>query len=234
MGFGLLFIGYFIAFVTALTKFGFAIRLAGYLLMAYSLIKLRDFELKFTWPMSISFGLIVIGIAQCVFGVCDEISYSLSENVMFLRTIVDTGESLLIIAFNLLLLWGIMSISKCLELSKQKNAAMRNIIFIIFWAVLDLLGTGPFSNNTVYINYFGLPTFIIYIAWILLNLVLIFSCYMYICPEGDEEMNRKKTNIKFIDNIIEESDRRIDKATKETTDYFENKNKLKRDNKRKK
>ena len=35
-------------------------------------------------------------------------------------------------------------------------------------------------------------------------------------------------------NILEESDRRIDKATKETTEYFENKNKLKRDNKRKK
>lgn len=234
MGFGLLFIGYFITFIMALTKFGFAIRLAGYLLMAYSLIKLRDFELKFTWSMLISFGLIIIGIVQCVFGVCDELLYSLSENVVLLRSVVDIGESLLIIVFNLLLLWGIMTISKRLELSRQKNAAIRNIIFVIFWAVLDILGTGPFSNNSVYINYFGLPTFIIYFAWIILNLVLIFSCYMYICPAGDEEMNRKKTNIKFIDSIIEESDRRIDKATKETTEYFENKNKSKRYNKRKK
>ena len=51
---------------------------------------------------------------------------------------------------------------------------------------------------------------------------------MYICPEGDEEMNRKKTNIKFIDDIIEESDRRLEKATKETTEYLENKKHKKR------
>ena len=42
-------------------------------------------------------------------------------------------------------------------------------------------------------------------------------------------MNRKKTNIKFIDNIIDESDRRVDKATKETTEYFEAKNKTRRE-----
>lgn len=234
MGFGLLFLGYFIAFLMALTKFGFAIRLAGYLLMAYSLIKLRDFELKFTWPMFVSFGLIIIGIVQCVFGVCDEISYTLSESINVLRSIVDVSESFAIVIFNLLMLWSIMTIAGRLELPKQKNAAVRNMIFVAFWAVLDFLGTGPLASNTVYINYFGLPTFILYMAWIILNLVLVFSCYMYICPAGDEDMNRKKTNIKFLDNIIEESDRRIDKATKETTEYFEAKNKERREKRRKK
>lgn len=234
MGFGLLFLGYFIAFLMALTKYGFAIRLAGYLLMSYSLIKLRDFELRFTWPMSISFGLSIIGIAQCVFGICDEISYSLSKPVTVLRTIIDIGESCAIVIFNLLLLWSIMAIAGRLELPKQKNAAIRNSIFIVFWAVLDFLGTGPLANNTIYINYFGLPTFILYMAWIILNLVLTFSCYMYICPAGDEDMNRKKTNIKFLDNIIEESDKRVDKATKETTEYFESKNKERREKRSKK
>ena len=224
MGFGLLFLGYFVTFLMALTKFGFAIRLAGYLLMSYSLIKLRDFELKFTWPMSVSFGMIIIGVIQCIYGMMDEFNYTISSQMTSLRMIVDAAESLVIVAFNFLILWSIMTIAGKLELAKQKSAAIRNMIFIGLWFILDFLGSGPMSDNATYIYYFALPTFILYVAWIILNLVLIFSCYMYICPAGDEEMNRKKTNIQFIDNIIEESDRRLDKATRETTEYFENKN----------
>lgn len=234
MGFGLLFLGYFIAFLMALTKFGFAIRLAGYLLMAYSLIKLRDFELKFTWPMSVSFGMIIVGVVQCVYGMGDELGYTFSETITILRTIVDTVESLIVVIFNFLLLWSIMTIAGKLELSKQKRTAIRNMMFIGLWFILNFLGTGPMADNITYVYYFALPTFILYMAWIILNLTLVFSCYMYICPSGDEEMSRKKTNIKFIDNIIEESDRRLDKATKETTEYFENKKRSRKEKRKKK
>ena len=58
-----------------------------------------------------------------------------------------------------------------------------------------------------------------------LYLVMIFSCYMYICPEGDEDMPRHESKFDFVNKMRNESDRRTEQAVRETEEYVRKKQK---------
>lgn len=234
MGFGLLFVGYVITFLISLVKFGFVIRLAGYALMAYALIKLREYNKSFDYPMYASFFLILHGIYDFVYQGAGELAITLPSFFGAAAAAVEWIGFIAVTAFNVTLLCAIYSISKSLELPKQKNAALRNIVFISAYFIMNLLGMGPLRNNELYSRYFVFPMLILQLAWIVLNFILIFSCYMYICPEGDEDMKRRKTGITPLDRFLEESDRRLDKAAGETTDYIVKRQKERRERKKNK
>ncbi len=224
MGFGLLFIGYLLAFFLALTKFGFAIRLLGYAIIAWSLIKLRDYEPKFTYPQGLSFLLVIIGVFNFLLEGAAELAIALPEWMSASDSVVDWAEFIVDIALNITLLWVIAEFAHRLDLRKQRVAALRNMIFVGAYFILYFLGSGPMAGNERFQSVFALPMLIIQLFWIFLNLALIFSCYMYICPEGDEDMPRRRSRFKFINKIKEESDRRVEMAKRETEKYISEQN----------
>lgn len=236
MGFGLLFIGYLLTFLLSMTSYGFIFRLLGILLLSFSLIKLRDYQIKFNYPLWCSFVLIITGIFDFIYTGAEKLSYVRPDWMTSLKNSVGWIEFLLFAFMNAAILYAIAQLARQLELDKQRIAAWRNMVFLGIYFILDFLRMGVFADNEKYAGYFLLPTFIIRILFVILNLILIFSCYMYICPEGDEDMPRKKTGIRFIDNIAEESDRRSEKARKETTEYYvkKHKDRIKKTGKKKK
>ena len=81
----------------------------------------------------------------------------------------------------------------------------------------------PFCN--FYKKYFGLPMILALLASMVLYLTMIFSCYMYICPEGDEDMPRRESKLEFVNKMRTESDRRTEQAVRETEEYVRKKQK---------
>lgn len=223
MGFGLLFIGYLLTFLFSLNSFGFIFRLLGYALMASSLIRLRDFEPRFTYPLCGSFILILTGISDFISEGAAKLDIVLPAFMSSISAVVIWVELIASVAFNLTLLYAIAALARRLGLNKQSSSAIRNMVPTGIYFILEIIGMGPLSGNASFIKYFGLISLLIMLVWIVLNLILIFSCYMYICPAGDEDMPKRKTGIGFIDKIREESDRRMENAKKETTDYYINK-----------
>ncbi len=223
MGFGLLFIGYLLTFLFSLNSFGFIFRLLGYALMASSLIRLRDYEPRFKYPFCFSFILILTSISDFISEGAAKLDIVLPAFISSISAAVVWVELIASFAFNLTLLYSIAVLARRLGLNKQSGWSIRNMVPTGIYFILEIIGMGPLSGNTSFIKYFGLLSLIIMLVWIILNLVLIFSCYMYICPAGDEDMPKKKTGIGFIDKIREESDRRMENAKKETTDYYVNK-----------
>lgn len=229
MGFGILFISYLLSFFISLVNYGYVIRLAGYAMMALALLKLREYGREFTYPLVASVALIVYGIYDFVYQGAGAISVQLPSFFDAAFGVMEYISIGVIVVFNVALLYAVYSITSRLELYKQRNAAVRNIIFVLVYFVLTVLAIGPLRGNTVYTKYFGLPTLLLQLAWIILNSVLIFSCYMYICPEGDEDMPRKKSKFGFIDKLIDESDRRMEQASKDTQEYIKQKHQEKMD-----
>ena len=45
-------------------------------------------------------------------------------------------------------------------------------------------------------------------AWAIFNMINLFTCYMYICPEGDEAMERKPSRFAFVNEFRERMDER--------------------------
>ena len=54
--------------------------------------------------------------------------------------------------------------------------------------------------------YSTLPVLLVGLVVHFLNAKLIFSCYMWICPEGDEQMERGESRIGLINRIQKKTD----------------------------
>lgn len=234
MGFGILFAGYAIAFLASITYYGYVFRLVGFCVMAVGLLRLREYGKGFRYPLILSLIMTVYGIFESYYELASKFGFSLPSFAESLRPVMNWVTMLGIIIFNFALLYAIFDIANRLELTNQKNAALRNAVFLVFYLILNVLGMGPFNGNETFGKYFALPIFLIQLLWVIFNLVLIFSCYMYICPEGDEDMPRRKTGIGVIDRLAEESDRRADKAVRDTQEYIKQKHAEKQNKKSKK
>lgn len=223
MGFGILFIGYLLSFFISLVNYGYVIRLAGYALMALALLKIREYGKEFTYPLIAVVALVVYGIYDFIYQGAGALSIKLPQFFDMAFGIMEYVTVGVIVCFNMALLYSIYSITSRLELFKQRNAAIRNAIFVFVYLWLTVLAIGPLRENEMYSKYFAFPTLLLQLGWTILNAALIFSCYMYICPEGDEDMPRKKSKFEFVDKLLDESDKRMEQASKDTQEYIKQK-----------
>ena len=75
---------------------------------------------------------------------------------------------------------------------------MQNLFFVVLYFVLRVAAYIPTPVQETYNRYFGLPIFILNLAWIVLDIVLIFKCYAKICDESDVEMEQKPSRFEFV------------------------------------
>ena len=225
MGFGILFIGYMLVALGVFVPFGFIMRLGGYALMAIAFLKLREFGKAFIYPLIISVIMTIYGIYCAIYQGAEKLSIPLPE-------IFESAEGVMLwiglagtIALNLSIAYSTYRIASDVDLSKPKNAAVRNAVIVSLFGILAALWLSPVGNNDFYKKYFGLPMILLLLISMALYLVMIFSCYMYICPEGDEDMPRHESKFDFVNKMRNESDRRTEQAVRETEEYVRKKQK---------
>ena len=64
---------------------------------------------------------------------------------------------------------------------------------------------------------------IMQVIYAFFNVLLIFKCYAMICPEGEEDMQRKPSRFEFVNKMRKKQDEREQKAIESTKEYFEKK-----------
>ena len=85
---------------------------------------------------------------------------------------------------------------------------------------LELAGVG--------LQLLSLIAFFLQFVWAIFNLVNLFGCYMYICPEGDEDMERKPSRFGFVNDIRDKMDERDRQAREREAAARERKNNKKK------
>lgn len=221
MGFGILFVGYLLVSLGMFVPFGFVMRLAGYSLMAIAFLKLKEFNKSFIYPLIASVFMTIYGTYSAVYQGAEKFSISLPA---FFETI---AEPMLfvglagIICLDLAVSYSIYKIAVAVELNKPKASAVRNAAIVGLFGIISVLWISIDS----YKKYFGLPMFLLLLVSIVLYLTLIFSCYMYICPEGDEDMPRRESKFEFVNKFRDESERRTEQAVRDTEEYLKKKQK---------
>ena len=223
MGFGLLFIGYFLTYLTSVSYAGYLIRFVGYSVMLYSFTKLYKYNKSFLLPLYSSIALLVVtaldiyaNVGEFLYNSLIIDSFSLPQNFALTLATVDDA---LVFVFHALLLFAIRNIAKETELPTLAYAAARNFAVICVYEVMCLIAFLPFDFVDGYKMAFGLPMYLLYFGWIILNLVLIFSCYAKICDENDVDMPLKKSKFEFINKFREETARREQKAADDSVEY---------------
>lgn len=222
MGFGLLFLGYFMTFLMSVNQIGFLFRLAGYVLMLYACMLLRKYNRYFTLPMYLSISLIVISAGSTVVGIWNilyEAMLVASKPSIAYEEAFTNISAVLVFVFHLFLLGAIRKIAIETDMRKIADNAVRNFIFICVYYLMYIVSILPFFFTGEYIKYFSLPITLLYFAWIILNLVLIFSCYSGICDENDVEMRAKPSRFAFVNKFRRKMEEREERAVDEAREY---------------
>ena len=211
MGFGLLFLGYFVAFLgTFLAEFSVFTFILGSGIILFSLKNLV-FENK-------------MFVVSAVFAFILEISAILVATLGFLF-VSETSLAYIIIsqiykwvtyALNISLMVAIYIIARDVDVLKIKVMSIVNLIFISMGAIVALvyeLVTDEFAQ--LRLRYVSVGSQILFV---ILGLFTIFNCYMKICYEDDLNMEKKSSGIPFFDFL----NRKLDKAFEKKKDVNKN------------
>lgn len=208
MGFGLLFVGYFMATFMSMSPLGgYLIRLVGYAIILLSALKLKRYNKDFQYLFIGASLMTLISVVIALSIIFDDITtVSLfSENI---KNIIGHGERIGYVLFTFSMCAPIRSIAKETEVEKIAVAAVRNFIFTAMYFILYLAAYIPLPFMNDYKKYFGTPVFVLYLVIIFMNLFMLFSCYAKICDESDVEMAQKPSRFAFVNRFREENERR--------------------------
>ena len=136
----------------------------------------------------------------------------LSLTTAFLRVtaIVSILSNALFYAFTF---YGIFAVSRETELPKVTAQSMRSLILTpLFFAAWLLLELNVFAYADAFLPYYLLGFLIFGILYTFFGAKTCFSCYVLICFEGEEDMERAPSRFAVINKLYELSDR-IDEKT---------------------
>ncbi len=227
MGFGLLLIGYAIYYLitVGIGNYLFAGMLVGGFIMFLGLSELRKFSPVFIYAVIANLLLILCSFYETAAFFDDLFLLELGIASDTLLLIFDWIELVLNLIFNLALLYGIADLSRRVEYSPTRDKAYRNMVFVIIINAFELITLIPNSIFSSDRAFFLTLLLILRIFYVVLNLFLIFKCYAMICPEGEEEMTRKPSRFKFVNEMRAKQDEREQKAIESTKAYLEQKQK---------
>mgnify|MGYP003309753734 CR=1 FL=1 len=199
MGFGILVVGYFITFIMSMTLYGWAIRLVGYIIMASACMKIKEYFPHFKYSILVLALLTISGGADAVLEISRLVGYA---PAWFEQATVINGYArfALQLAFHFALLISVSFAAGSVDLPDKRISAVMDIVAVSFSSFMYILAmTHPRLNGVAVL---------VGLAANIMVLVLLFGCYMRICPEGDEDMPRGKTKIPFVDKINDSLEKR--------------------------
>ena len=183
MGFGILFFGYTI--ILCMSAYGVLPSFIGYFICMYACLKLSEYEERFK--------ISAIGFAAGG-------SIMLMQSVMQLVVLTDGNTLLsdfsgLTVPFFELVLYGVqmtllpalVAIAGDTGRVKTVFACKRNMILFPLMYVLFIVANVMISSGSAYSGYLLIYLTLSRYAVLILTMIQVFSCYMWICREGQEE-----------------------------------------------
>ena len=240
MGFGLLFVGYIMTVfnVPMLGLIGTLIRMGGCAVMLCGALKLKHYCKAFGLTF---IGASVMAIMTAVLLFVDIDGFLFENLISNKRLVTDFGANVIgyvdqgsTFVFNSLLLWGIYRIAKDTEIKSIEIGAVRNYILVCVYHAVYLISFLPISAIQSASYEFALITWILNLAWMILDLWLLFVCYSRICDEDDVDMSKRTVSIPGFNGFIDAFEAKAKKAKEEDELYRQEKRRIREEKKRKK
>ena len=223
MGFGLLFLGYFITFLMSMNTYGVIFRLVGCIVMCRGACKLTAYNRYFVPVKYAAAAMILLSLLnsgyQLFAYLYDNMLISVNVASSLTSNIILYTEAAAVLVFNLLLYLAARKIAIETDVQKIVVSSWRNTICISLYYLLYVIGMLPTPFKASYNKIMGLPIMVLYILWIVFGLTLLASCYARICDEADVEMERKPSRFEFINKMREELDAKEKRARAADAQY---------------
>lgn len=197
MGFGFLFAGYLLTFSFAYRLY---VDLFAVALMMIGLSTLSRYAKGFRIAFFV--GLPFLALSAFSFGArIGELLgfFSLSQTLL---SALSIGSILFWAVFLWFVFRGVFEISREVEIPVLQAKALRNSIFLCINTAFGLvLETGFFPTVTVFLQVLLAVYLLWFLVYTFLNAKMFFECYVWICLEGDEQMERKESRFGFINRL---------------------------------
>ena len=223
MGFGLLFIGYFIAFLMSVNNYGFAFQIVGYAIMFSAIGKLSEYKhrLSHTTVPLFLLSLCALFDAGHLLATLTSLPLPLfSERNAFWISLLAVVLSTL---FQMLLLGGIREIGKDAEAEGIPPRAvwcMLVVCLVGVWKLaLSALGTFPTIENSNAFRLLTLGAVLANLLYPVMILAFLFSCYAKICAPDDTEMTVRPSRFAFVNRWREEREQKAEEVRKLRESY---------------
>ena len=243
MGFGLMFLGYFATTMMSIPLSGLLeidlgglAKCIGYILIAISAKKLTEYHSSFKTLIASSSLMALISAAEAVVAILSFLSVNQIASIPFAEWISDAGildyvSFFAVIVFVATLCVAIKQIANDTGVRKITIIATRNFVFYCILFAVQALSFMPFTWVETYRPVFVAALLIIELLCWILNLYMIFTCYMKICDSNDVDMKQKPSRFAFVNKKREEEEAERQKILDE---YAEKTEKAPKKKKRKK
>ena len=220
MGFGYLFIGYLLATNPVYSAFT---AVFGVLVLSFGMRRLSRFNLPLRHAGMLVYPMLAVEAGRFVFELLRLLSLIPTALFSSASDILAPASTVLFLLFHERLLSGIEELAIETELPKLRYRAKRNRLFSILSYALSLAIALPIGSEG-YLTFTAaafLPALIALLVTVILNAILLWSCYMWICLPEDLEMKRKPLGIKWIDRIEDKLEADAEKRQAEKKEELE-------------
>lgn len=224
MGFGLLLVGYFTAGIMSINSLGGVFRFLGYILICKGAKKLSQYDNHFFFLLYVAIPSLILSAICAVSDVSEFFALGLFDSniantLSFLKVLFDFLTVLTMCI-------AVRSISAETGAEKTLYSSVRNLVFYCVYIAIQLLiqGAQYFKNQSLldFITDTALPIWmvIINLVCVILNCVMLFSCYARICDVDDVEMAQKPSRFAFVNKMREEKEEKRRKCVKDAEEYL--------------
>ena len=128
-------------------------------------------------------------------------------DTLLINSYYSVFSSIFKLIYTAYLLKGIEHLANELDIQAIRIKAFRNRLFTyLYFALLIFIELSQEGRAAKIAQYAFIPVALIGIITLILNAILFYSCYMWICLEGEEDMQRKPSPIAFIRSIQKRED----------------------------
>ena len=220
MGFGWLLCGYFATFMMRWHTYGYVAVLIGGLIMWTAATKLKDYCPSFALTEICSVVLMVLAGYDVFLLMADTFAWYPLVNVT-VSTVVDVAQTVADLALQFCMLYSIWQLSKEVGVAKIYGKVSYFMALFALCGVTQILlwvfPTAAKWQDGLVINLLLLLSLVGYLlcSW------LLFKCYQYICPEGEEYgKERKPSRFAFINRMREKSWARDEAMFRQAQDFM--------------
>ena len=228
MGFGYIFIGTVLTVNVVAHQFT---DLLAYLLILVGMMPLSEYGRRLKTAKNACFVLLFVGACEFSLALLHLVGVYTDLELMRETALVN---QLMLYVFTFLLLRGLATLADETGTHTLRVRVFRQQIFAFIYHIPMALLEVDFENaavKTVQLNA-TLPLMLFGLVYLVLQAKLIFSFYMWICPEGEEGMERKPSRFGFINKLNAIGDKIDDKTLERKQKEYESRMQRKMDKQR--